>query len=248
LRAPRWIVLTVLVIAFVVAFVNLGFWQLRRLDAKRAYNRQFIAREHQPEQPVEAIFPTLPVASSFADANAYRRATATGHFDTAHEVILLSRSFNGISGHHVLTPLVVAPGRALLVDRGWVNEDLRDPPVAQAAPPAGELTARGVLFPSQHRGLLGPKEPAGPASQFFRIEIPKLQKQMPYTLYPLYMQLLEQNPAQNGELPRLVAELPSLDEGPHLSYAIQWFCFAAVALATYLALFRRALIEPAEPA
>ena len=242
----RLIGLGLLVVVLVFAFIEAGFWQLRRLDEKRHYNQHFIARDHQPEESIISLFPTLPTTNATRDAIAYRRATATGRFDTAHEIVLLSRSFQGISGHHVLTPLIVG-NDALLVDRGWVPEADHDPPVEAAAPPSGAVTVHGILFPSQHRGLFGPKEPpAGPLTQMFRVEITRIQRQLPYPVYPLYMQLLSQSPAP-GDLPKIDAELLTLDEGPHLSYAMQWFFFAAIAIATYIAIIVKTKRTTARP-
>jgi surfeit locus 1 family protein len=237
LKRPRWIALTILLLALVTTFIELGVWQLRRLETRRTFNERFEARARLPETDVTTLFPTLPAGPGDAS---YRHVTARGRFDTSHEIILLSRSFDGISGHHVVTPLIVAPGRALLVDRGWVPEDLHEAPVQPAAPPGGEVQVRGVLFPPQIRGLLGPAQPQGEQRKAFRIEIGLLRAQMPYELYPLYLQLLEQSPPQRGELPKLVTELPSLNEGPHRSYALQWFAFSFIAVLTYVALLRRA--------
>lgn len=235
LRAPRWIVLGLLVVAVASAFVRLGFWQLDRLETRQRFNQRFQARTAMPVEDVTALFPTLPADA--ADAP-YRRATATGRFDTANEVILQSRSYKGSSGHHVLTPLVVAPGRALLVERGWVPLVMDEPPIAEAAPPA-EVTVSGVLFPSQTRGRFGPVEPEGPSRLRRRVDIPRLQEQLPYTVYPVYLQLLDQRPPQPGEFPKLVTDLPKPDEGSHRSYAIQWFSFATMAVISYVALAYR---------
>ncbi|HEX5950122.1 MAG TPA: hypothetical protein VFZ96_03895, partial [Actinomycetota bacterium] len=62
--------------------------------------------------------------------------------------------------------------------------------------------------------------------------------QAPYELWPLAMQLEEQSPAQDGDMP-VVVPRPELDEGPHLSYAVQWFIFATIALVGFVVLARR---------
>ena len=244
LRAPRWIVLGLMVVAVASAFVRLGFWQLGRLEAKQRFNERFEARTALPASDIIDLFPTPPAA---AGEVAYRRATATGRFDTANEVLLQSRSYKGSSGHHVLTSLVIAPGRALLVDRGWVPLDMNEPPIPEAAPPT-EVTVQGVLFPSQARGRFGPVEPPGPSRLRWRVDIARMQEQLPYAIYPLYLQLLEQQPPQPGEFPKLVTALPNLDEGPHRSYAVQWFSFAAMAVISYLALAYRTSRRTPEPA
>lgn len=225
----RRLAVHVLVGLFVLGCVGAGTWQLSRWGDRRAHNAILLERGSAP--PLDG----LDVSGEEA---AYRRVRAVGRYDTANEVIARNRSLNGISGHHVVTPLVLADGRALIVDRGWVPIDLRDPPIAEAAPPAGEVVVEGVLVPSQTRGRFGPRDPAeGRLEDMARVDVPRLAQQLPYDVEPLYVQLAEQSPAP-GEFP-IPAPMEPLGEGPHLSYAIQWFLFAAAASVTYAAVLRR---------
>lgn len=245
LKKPRWIVLTVLVIAVIATFIRLGFWQLGRLEERRAYNQRFTQRYEQPELSINEAWNPIS-APSFAENTSYMRARVTGHYDTSNEIVLLSRSLRGISGHHVLTPLLFSDDLAVLVDRGWVSEVMRTPPVAGAEPPPGEVTVHGILLPSQTRGLLGPKQLDASSRQLFRVEIPLIEQRLPYEVLGVYLQLTDQEPAQRGEFPKMITEPPRLDEGPHRSYAIQWFAFALTAAVTYAVLLRRATRKPDE--
>ena len=130
LLRPRWIGLTVFAIATVTICVRLGLWQLDRLEGRRAFNDRYAAGLEAAPLPLESLL-------AEGGALAYRRAVATGRFDTDREVILYGRSLDGRSGNHVLTPLVLADGRAIIVDRGWVPFEMDDPPVA-ATPPTGD--------------------------------------------------------------------------------------------------------------
>ena len=56
-----------------------------------------------------------------------------------------------------------------------------------------------------------------------------MQQQIPYPLLPAWVQLETQQPSQAGPEPELLA-LPVLDDGPHLSYAVQWFIFSTIAI------------------
>jgi len=62
--------------------------------------------------------------------------------------------------------------------------------------------------------------------------------ELPAPVLPLVAQLQTQDPSQAGDLPRVVPP-PELSEGPHFSYAIQWFTFATIALVGYGLLVRR---------
>ena len=76
-------------------------------------------------------------------------------------MILYGRSLDGQAGNHVLTPLVLADGRAVVVDRGWVPFEMDEPPVADGAPPGEtEVEVEGTLFaPTARRSRRDPGRP-----------------------------------------------------------------------------------------
>ena len=228
LRRPRIIVLGALILALATAFVSLGLWQLRRLDERKRFNETLLSRTSEPVVPFEALPSDLSVVP-------YRRITATGIFETDDEILIVGRSRNTLAGHELVTPLRLADGSVLLVDRGWVPLDVDDPPVDLAAPPAGELEVTGVLFPSQERGLFGPRHPpTGVLTRMHRIEISRIAEQLDGEVQPWYLLLESQDPPTQGTYPQSL-DLPSLSEGPHRSYALQWFAFALIGLVTYAA-------------
>ncbi|HEX7022676.1 MAG TPA: SURF1 family protein [Trueperaceae bacterium] len=252
LLRPRWIVGHVLVVAVAAACISLGLWQLRRLDQRLAYNALVEARLAAPPQPLAALEDQVDVAApaQAADSAAYRRARVSGRYDTDRELLLRSRAYQGRAGYHVLTPLVFAPGRAILIDRGWVPYEMNEPPVLAAAPPAGRVTVTGMLVASQHEpaSRLAPKDPAtGPLDAVFWVDILRLADQFPYVLEPVYLELGKQVPAQAGELP-VPPPPPELSRGPHMGYALQWFSFALIALLGYPIVLRRSVRKAGERA
>ncbi|MGH2686853.1 MAG: SURF1 family protein [Actinomycetota bacterium] len=143
---------------------------------------------------------TLPVDP---DEALYRRVTVSGMYESDDEIIQGGRALGGRPGEHVLTPLAIDGGEVVLVNRGWLpNSGARsDRAPADASPPAGAVTVTGVVLPSTEER------------------------------FPVVIRLERQDPAQRGELPvALGGEPVDLGEGPHLSYAVQWFLFATVAL------------------
>lgn len=216
----------------VATCVRLGFWQLDRLEQRRAFNALVRARQAMPAEPIGRLLPARGAARP--DDVAYRTATAEGRYDPAREVLLFGRSLDGRPGSHVLTPLLLPDGRALVVDRGWVPLDVEEAPASRAAPPAGEVRLEGVLLPPES------DDPAALAGdRMDRVSLAALSRRLPYPLLPVYLELRRQEPPP-GPLPH-PAPLPELTEGPHLSYAAQWFLFAAVAVGVYGALVRREL-------
>ncbi len=135
----------------------------------------------------------------------------------------------------MLTPLVLTGGRAVLVDRGWVPFDLDTPPVSRAAPPPEQVEVMGFLSPN---------EPGADSNTdaFTKVDLDAIGHQLPYELVPWYLTLQEQAPAQPAGLPAIVPP-PALEDGPHLSYAFQWFAFGTIAAIGYTILARREVLD-----
>lgn len=227
----------------VVACTALGFWQLQRLSDRRSLNDRLIAREAMPVVDIESL---MPLRGGRSDPAAYRRVRATGTFDSANEVVLRARSLRGRGGNHLLTPLVLPDGGAVIVDRGWVPLEIDEPGADRAAPPDGRVTVTGILVPTEPKPILfGPSDPAnGRLATIGRIDLARLGEQIPYPIQPLAIAMEAQRPA-GGEIP-VAAGRPPPGEGPHLAYAVQWFIFATIALVTTVLLLRRER-APSEP-
>ena len=243
---PRRIVAFV-VFAFAAAalFGRLGFWQLHRRKERRAQNAVLEARRAQP--PGDAF------SLARDTANAFRRAFAHGSLDDSHEVVLTSRTNNGSPGVWVFTPLRAA-GRdtALLVLRGWayapdaVTVDLerwRE----------NDTLFSGYLAPFAEP----PKRPMGPAvmskRSLRRMEHSAVAQLVPYPIAQVYLVAVEDSThrpvtdtaSAASRLARL--DYPPMDEGPHLSYAIQWFSFGAIAVVGALAVAAKQRSSAGEP-
>ena len=225
----------VVVLLAVVTMVELGFWQLRRLHTVRVANAAVRSSLARPEAPIDQVLPLGAPASQ----GLYRRVEVTGRYDRVSEILLANRSFEGSAGSDLLTPLVTPEGRAVIVDRGWVPLDLKGADEEQARPPIRNVTVTGALFPSEHKGYFSPSiPPGGRLTSIPRIDVARITEQLPYPAYPLYLRLETQSPAQPGALPEKPGPL-DLSEGPHLSYAVQWFIFATIAVLTYGAVLMR---------
>ena len=221
---PRRI-LTFLILAAVLAAgcIRLGFWQLSRLAQRRARNAVVSERLVKPIVPLVS----LPPDSS----SVLRRAMISGTPDFDHEIVLAARSFQGSPGVYLLTPMRIAGSdTAILVNRGWiyapdgVSVDLRRWREAGTS-----FVGYAELFPRGRSST-----PDGVLRHDSRIarelDLVTVNSLLPYPVSPLYLVATAQDTTKPvGER---VARLPSpmLDEGPHLSYALQWFAFAAIAL------------------
>jgi len=225
----------VAVVALAILFISLGFWQLGRLGERQLENAVGESRFEADPADLSLL---LDASGEDQDTLEFRRATATGVFQPDDEVLIRSQVHQGVAGFHVITPLVGEGGNAVLVNRGWVPLDADQVPVTAAPPPDGTVIATGWVRPTQMRGALGPSDPEdGRLVTMSRVDIDRIQQQVPYELEPVYLSLLDD---LEGDLP-IVAQGPSFeDEGPHLAYAIQWFSFALIGLVGYFFLIRRA--------
>ena len=189
--------------------------------------------------PIDSLLHPNDPSSRGSDL-AFRRVTVTGTYDTANEVIIRARSLNERPGVWVATPLRLAERRCRArrprfpADAGHARQPCPPTPSHRR----GQVTVEGLVQETQTRGLFGATDPSeGHLSDLARVDVARLQKQVPYPLYPVWVQLQTTQPAQVGE-PEVLPE-PVLDEGPHLSYAVQWFIFSTIALVGYPLILRR---------
>lgn len=246
LLKPRWILSHLFVAACIVSFVLLGFWQLRRLDERKALNAQVVAAEAQPAAALDQVVPTGVIASTAdVDAIVYRSVEVTGTYRVDQQVLVPNRTFETAPGYWVLTPLVQSDGTGVVINRGWVPITYtEDGSWADFDPPSGTVTVTGMARAPQVRDagalVAGPQDATeGTLRSLARVDVGRLQQQVGEQLYPLYVSLDTQHPAQaapagsSGTALPVPVPRPELDEGPHLSYAVQWFTFALLTLIVY---------------
>ena len=194
-----------LAVAVVIALVcvRLGVWQIARLHQRRAANAVIEARERAPVLDL--------TGSESLDAVQWRRVRASGVYDYARERVWTGRTFQGVPGVVLLTPLRVRGGD-VWVNRGWVpSPDAAQ--VDQSRWREGD-TAIVAGIALAHEGLPYVIDDSIPAKD--RAPEPTVQR------WPL----------------------PVLSDGPHLSYVIQWFSFAAIILGGSLILYWKRRSEP----
>lgn len=234
LLKPKWIAFHLLVIAAIVAMINLGLWQLRRLDDRRAVNRA--VAEHS-QAPV-ADDPSVLTADLDVDQWEWRTMRVRGVYVDRSPIEAVNRSANGEQGKAVLGGLRLADGTVIVVDRGWI-------PALAAVPaaPTGEVEVSARVRRSERRRL---GQTADDASQTLteirRIDTAVLAAQYGAGPLPVYLQQISAAPADNPGLTPL--PLPPADEGPHLSYAVQWFIFTACVAAGWVIAVRRSATPP----
>jgi cytochrome oxidase assembly protein ShyY1 len=239
----RYLLGHLVVLTLAGLFVLAGFWQLDRLHQVRTKNAVVRARMASAPIPMDQV---LKLSARRPGDALYRRVVVTGHYDASRQALIQFRSYSGDPGDYLMTPVLMKNGSAVLVNRGWIP--LSDALVTETQaldPPSGDVRVTGILFPSEEGGP-APTQAGVGVVEAVRIDLQKLAPALHRRLYSTYLQLTQQDPAQSGDYP-VVLPVPHLDDGPHLSYAIQWFCFTAIGLIGWPILLRRSLRERATP-
>jgi len=237
LARPKWIGFHLLCAVAVVGMIVAGFWQLRRLDERKADNAAFVTQIEQAAVPLDDLRAMIDTAPNSV---VNRRVIVSGTY-SPDQVVLFNRSQGGRAVDNVLTPLVLDGGfSALLVNRGAIG--VGEPP---PSPFPGPVTIEGRLRPSQsrERGSLTDAD-QDIITEVRRVDIDQLNRSGQFTrdgsLLPMYVELLRTDPAVGPDDPILL-DPPELSEGNHLSYAVQWFIFAAAVALGWVLAVRRSL-------
>lgn len=226
LRAPAWAWL--LAAIGLLAFASLGTWQARRGLAKQA----FLSRIEQASGPVE----TLGSASSAPAPMAPRRAEARGTYEPEHQLLQDGQSRAGQPGFHVWTPLRLADGGLLLVNRGWIPQPAQLAGIPPPEAPAGELRLQGwwrdVPEPAIH---LGDGSCPG-APEFPAVVVYPRQAELECLLAgPVLPGLLLLDAQVPGGFVREWAS-PGLPPERHFGYAVTWFALGLTTLFLFIKL------------
>lgn len=228
----RWGGYLALVIVFAIACGLLSWWQwARRAEAVAEIDRVAANYDAAPVPVTDA----LPGLDSWAGADEWLPVALTGRYLPDEQLLVRNRPYNGASGFDVLVPFQLDDGRIFVVDRGWVPVGSSiEAPDAVPAPPDGDVTVVARLKPGEPT-LPGRTAPEG---QLATIHLPSVADLVGGDTYTgAYGLLASEDPAPaTRPAPALK---PAADEGPHLSYALQWIAFGVLAFVALFWAFRR---------
>jgi surfeit locus 1 family protein len=215
-----WKGFVLLAILVAAACVRLGFWQLERLGERRARNAVALAAREAPE--------TALAPGAMGPELSGRRVRLVGEFDRAGEIVIRGQAWDGGPGVRVVTPLRLSGSdTTVLVDRGFVpapdatNADLA------GLDETGVRTIRGLAFELPARDDRGQPIERNGVTTWRGLDRGALRARLPFPVAAVGV--LEAPDTAHPAWPRRLAA-PALDDGPHLSYALQWFGFALIGL------------------
>ncbi|UHC16975.1 SURF1 family protein [Methylobacterium currus] len=218
--------------------IGLGVWQLERKAWKEALIDRIVARSRiEPPAPLPAFDGFDPARDEF------ERVRATGRLLNDKETLVHGLApgdtpGRALQGYYVVTPLRLDDGRILLVNRGFVPTELKDPARRAAAQVEGETTVTGMLRQSEARGLFVPA-PNPQTGEWFNRDVPGIAAAKGLTNVAPYLIEADATPNPGGwpKGGQLRVDLPN----NHLQYAFTWFGLALCLVGVFTAFALRRL-------
>jgi surfeit locus 1 family protein len=235
-------------VAFLVALatlLSLGTWQLQR----RAWKQELIAKiEARAYGVPSAILPEREWSGWSPEADEYRRVQVAGRFLHEHEVAVHGLMPSGqrgqpVQGYYLLTPLRLPDGSSIIVNRGFVPTELRDPASRPQSRPDGEVTVTGLVRSPEKRGSFRPENDPERDAWFVRdvhqiAQVKGLTRVAPF--------LIDADAAPNpGGWPK-GGQTRLTMANDHLHYALTWYGLALVLVGIFGAVVWRHL-RPSPP-
>lgn len=240
LGRPGWIAAIAAAIAFaILCFTVLAPWQFSRNQQRSAQNAAIAAAIDAPAEPLAQ---RLPPGDGVQPDEVWQQATATGVFLTDRQVLVrLRQDAAGDPASEVLTPLQLADGSVLLVDRGYISiADLANG-VSPLPPPSGTVTVTGRLQPYQPDPLQRAAVRTGDRLEVYGISATSISG-LPGPVHGGFIQLVAGSPGVLAPI-----SVPQMDSGPFLSYAWQWLAFGTMGLFAVGFFIVREFSDPREP-
>jgi surfeit locus 1 family protein len=225
----RWWCVTAAALAAALLTARLGWWQLDRAAQKLAVQT---AIEERGRLPAIDQLVQLATTADAAQSQHHRRLQLTGRWAAAHTVFLDNRQMTGRPGFFVVTPLVLADGSAMLVQRGWLPRDfLERSRVREVPAPGGDVVVQGRIAPPPARLFEFNDTETGRIRQ--NLDLDAFARETGLTLRPFSL-LLTESPASAGDGLQRDWPAPSSGVAKNHGYAAQWFALSALILVLYV--------------
>ncbi len=219
--------LTIATLPTFLVLIGLGSWQLQRLQWKNDLISSFEARS-----AADAI--SIPLATAELDDLEFRSLALDGVFQHEKETLLIGRTYEGNAGFHVVTPLLLDDARIILINRGWVSEEYRDPAKRAFSQIKGRTSVAGILRRPGVKGYFVPEN--DPENGFWFTLVPR-QINQHLGLGDTAIDQFYADALRTSDVVTLpIAAKTKLNlRNAHLSYAVTWYGIALALIGVYLA-------------
>ncbi len=215
----RWTGWFLVACTFALACVGLASWQIeRRSEAVSKIER--VASNYDLEKV--SFEEVSSLSGDAVVAYEWRKVELSGSYVADETLLVRNRAIAGQPGFVQLVPFFLETGEAVLVERGWIAAD-------------SDLNPSNTLLPSESvkslvaRVRLGETIPnrESPTGQLTSINLPEIEKIFSFVVEKdFYLRMVSESPSESS-YPQPLSR-PVLDEGNHLSYAVQWIIFAVM--------------------
>lgn len=237
----RWAPWIALVVLFSIATTLLSWWQFSRREERVERIDQVIQNYDKPLIAFADL--DWELDQDGLTKNEWTPVLVVGNYLPQEAVIVRNRPLSGQAGFLQLVPLLLTDGRILMIERGWLQSGSRvTEPATNPLPNAAvhELVLR-IRAPEPD---LGRDRVPGQLASIHPAELEADLAQYGILITDRYGRLVTESPAYS-EAP-LAMPKPTLNEGNHLSYALQWILFGLMAFAALIWAYRndrRLLLE-----
>jgi surfeit locus 1 family protein len=215
------------VLSAVLLLAGLGTWQMQRMSWKDGLNAELAARRSQPPA-------ALPETLSDPDALAFTPVRLSGHFLHDRELYLGARVHRGEAGFGIVTPFVLADGRTVLVERGWVPSSRRMPETRAAGQIPGDVTIEGHVRTGGWTGYKMFRPANRPAdNDWLWMDLPAMAAHVGVDGAVTSLYIVAGAGETPGGLP--IGDLRPVEvRNSHLGYAMTWYALAVALLVMYV--------------
>ena len=233
-QAPAWrtsrfwprMLPTLAAVAAVAVCVLAGNWQLGRMRAKETLGGQLASAARSEPIPLMS----LPASADWPSLR-FRPVEAVGAYVPKRQILIDNKVVAGRAGYYVVTPLALADGRHVLVNRGWVAQSRTRAELPDVSPPPGAVSVRGrIAIPPAGYFELRREDGAGPVRQ--NLDLARFAAETGIDVLPAIVEATDPPVPDDG----LVRDWPAPDFGiqTHLIYMVQWYAFALLVTVLWL--------------
>ena len=221
----RWRRSLALVVVFALGCGLLSWWQFARREETSRAGALIAANAQAAPRPLASV---LPDRADYRADQEWLTVRVRGRYLPGQQLLVRNRVDDGNPGFEVLTPLRLDDGRVFVLDRGWVSiGTTQDRPDSVPPAPSGQVVVDARLQ-ADEGPLAGRTAPTG---EIPSVDLAAVAKRLGAPTWTgAYGQVRTETPAAASTPVRLQPSTDvGVDEGTHLSYAIQWILFAVIA-------------------
>ena len=201
-------IFSILTFAILISF---GTWQVKRLFWKETLIQNYLTQSQS--NPI-----TDPAELEKSSINEFKSIGILGRFMHSNEIYITGKTYEGNAGFHVITPFIMENNKIVLINRGWVPREKKDPISRIESKYTGSVKLIGIVTPGFKKGFFSPKN--------------DLSKNV-----WLYVDYTEMSSAVGMELQKFVIDAKENGKGgfpigsqtridipnDHLQYAVTWY-------------------------